>query len=281
MQTIPSRKLSNGVEIPAIGFGCYKLADARITELMKNAVQAGYRHFDTASFYETEEGIGEAIRKIGIDRKELFLTSKIWKTEMADTEASFYASLKRLQTDYLDLYLIHWPRPDLSDPDWQEKDLETWHVMEKLYKKGDVRAIGVSNFLPQHLIPLMKNCEIAPMTDQLEIHPGYGQECAVAFAKEHGIQMEAWSPLSRGRATSHPLLQELADKYNRSVYQICLRYSVQQGIIPLPKSSSPDRMRLNLDVFDFEISEEDMYRLRTMPQAGWSGEHPDFETVTV
>lgn len=278
-QTIPSVKLSNGVEIPSVGFGCYKLSTDEMTELMHNAFDAGYRHFDTASFYETEESMGNAFQKLGINRSKLFLTSKAWKTEMDDVETAFYSTLKRLKTDYLDLYLIHWPRPDLSDPSWEETDLKAWRVLEKLYKKGDVRAIGVSNFLPQHLLPLMAACEIAPMTDQLEIHPGYGQECAVSFAKEHGIQMEAWSPLSRGRAMNHPLLQELAEKYGRSTAQICLRYSVQQGIIPLPKSSSPERMRQNLDVFSFSISDEDMYRLRTLPQTGWSGEHPDYERV--
>ena len=280
METIiPTKKLNNGVEIPAVGFGCYKLASDEIPELIENAWRAGYRHFDTASFYGTEEGMGEAFRNLGIDRHEVFLTSKVWKTEMADVETAFYATLKRLKTSYLDLYLIHWPKPDPSDPNWKETDLQAWHSLEKIYKKGDVRAIGVSNFLPQHLLPLLRECETAPMTDQLEIHPGYGQECAVAFAKEHHIQMESWSPLSRGRVTSHPLLQELAQKYNCSTAQICLIYSVQQGIIPLPKSSSPARMRQNLDVFRTQLSEEDLYRLRTMPQAGWSGEHPDFERV--
>lgn len=279
MQTIPSYKLRNGVQIPTVGFGCYKLATDEVNELMRQAYDNGYRHFDTASFYGTEEGMGDAFKTLGIDRKSLFLTSKAWKTELDDVESAFYATLKRLKTDYLDLYLIHWPRPDLSDPSWAETDLKAWHVMEKLYKKGDVRAIGVSNFLPQHLLPLLADCEVAPMVDQLEIHPGYGQECAVSFAKEHGIQMEAWSPLSRGRVTSHPLLQELAEKYGCSTAQICLHYAVQQGIIPLPKSSSPERMRQNLDVFSFSLSEEDLYRLRTMPQAGWSGEHPDFERV--
>lgn len=278
-QTIPSVKLSNGVEIPSVGFGCYKLSTDEMTELMHNAFDAGYRHFDTASFYETEESMGNAFQKLGINRSKLFLTSKAWKTEMDDVETAFYSTLKRLKTDYLDLYLIHWPRPDLSDPSWAETDLKAWRVLEKLYKKGDVRAIGVSNFLPQHLLPLMAACDIAPMTDQLEIHPGYGQECAVSFAREHGIQMEAWSPLSRGRAMNHPLLQELAEKYGRSTAQICLRYSVQQCIIPLPKSSSPERMRQNLDVFSFSISDKDMYRLRTLPQTGWSGEHPDYERV--
>ena len=278
-QTIPSVKLSNGVEIPSVGFGCYKLSTDEMTELMHNAFDAGYRHFDTASFYETEESMGNAFQKLGINRSKLFLTSKAWKTEMDDVETAFYSTLKRLKTDYLDLYLIHWPRPDLSDPSWAETDLKAWRVLEKLYKKGDVRAIGVSNFLPQHLLPLMAACDIAPMTDQLEIHPGYGQEFAVSFAREHGIQMEAWSPLSRGRAMNHPLLQELAEKYGRSTAQICLRYSVQQCIIPLPKSSSPERMRQNLDVFSFSISDEDMYRLRTLPQTGWSGEHPDYERV--
>lgn len=271
------KKLSNGVEIPAIGFGCYKLDQQQIRPLIRDAYDCGYRMFDTASFYGTEEGIGSAIRDLGLSRPDLFLTSKLWKTEMQDPETAFYNSLRRLGTDYLDLYLIHWPRPDLSDPNWADLDLRVWQTLEKLYRKGDVRAIGVSNFLPQHLIPLMKNSEITPMVDQLEIHPGYAQEAALSFLGEHGIQAEAWSPLARGSLNSNPLLLELSEKYGRSIQQICLRFCVQRGIIPLPKSSSPERMRQNLDVFNFSLSEEDLYRLRTLPQAGWRGEHPDFE----
>jgi diketogulonate reductase-like aldo/keto reductase len=273
------RILSNGVKMPAVGFGCYKVNKANMKTLIKNAYESGYRHFDTASFYQNETEIGEAIKELGINRSELFITSKVWKTQMEDPELAFFESLKKLQTNYIDLYLIHWPRPTLQLKNWKELDLKVWRVLEKLYKKGYVRSIGVSNFLPQHLIPILNNCEIKPMVDQLEIHPGYGQECAVQFAQNHGLQVEAWSPLGRDRLDNNLLIDELSKKYNKTKSQIKLRFAVQQNIVPLPKASSIEHMKQNIDLFGFALSEEDMYRLRTLSQAGWSGEHPDFERV--
>ena len=268
--------LSNGVSIPAVGFGTYK-ATERDSAVLSAAIAQGYRHFDTASFYGNEAALGRAVAESGLPRDDFFLTSKLWKTEMGCDAAlrAFDATLDRLGTDYLDLYLIHWPRPDLELEDWAALDLETWRALEALYQSGRVRAIGVSNFLPRHLEPLLASASVAPMVDQLEFHPGYIQEEAVAFCQAHGILVEAWSPLGRNRLAGHPLLSRLAEAHCVSPAQICLRFALQQGVLPLPKSSSPERMAENRDLCSFSLTEDEMAALRAMPQAGWSEEHPD------
>lgn len=271
--------LSNGVQIPGIGFGCYNLPKGREEETLLSAIQAGYRHFDTASVYGTEGAVGRAVQDSGLPREDFFLTTKLWKDQMDDPMAAFQASLKALGTDYADLYLIHWPRPDLEREDWRELDRKVWRCLEGLYHSGAVRAIGVSNFLPHHLMALMEDCEVRPMVDQLEYHPGYTQEAAVHWCQSQGIQVEGWSPLGRMRLKDEPQLSALAEQYGVTVPQLCLRFAVQEQVIPLPKSSAPERMAANLDLFGFTISEEDMSRLRTLPQLGWGGEHPDRERV--
>lgn len=273
--------LRNGVAIPAIGFGTYKTTDNRDESVITDALEAGYRHFDCATIYRNEDKIGNALHSSGIDRKDLFLTSKVWRTEMGyeATLQAFQESLKKLQTDYLDLYLIHWPTvstdQDWEDDSWRERNAQTWKALEKLYAEGYVRAIGVSNFLPHHLEELAKTANELPMSNQLEYHPGYTQQFAVDYCQRHGILMEAWSPLGRTRIMEEPFFHQLAEKYGKSVAQICIRFALQNGLLPLPKASSPDRMKQNLDVFDFEISQEDISRILTLPQIGWSGEHPD------
>lgn len=273
--------LHNGVEIPCVAYGTYKAADGKSAEIIKMAIDAGYRHFDTASFYGTESYLAEAIEESGLPRESFFITSKVWKAEMGyeETKAAFQRTLENLKTNYLDLYLIHWPLPEHDYADWKRLDMDTWRAMEELYKEGKVRAIGLSNFLPHHMENLIQNCEIMPMVDQLEIHPGYVQSAAVQYCKAYQIQVEAWSPIGRTRVLEEPLILELAEKYKVSAAQICLRFEVQKGIIPLPKSSSMERMKENQALFDFEISREDLYRIETMPQTGWSGEHPDRERV--
>ena len=269
--------LSNGVSIPCIGYGTYKAAEADSADTIRMAIQAGYRYFDTASFYETETYVAQALRDSGVARSEVFLASKMWKNEMGyeQTKAAFQRTLERLETTYLDLYLIHWPRPDAAYADWKQLDLETWRAMEELYREGKIRAIGLSNFLPQHIENILHNSAIAPMVNQLEFHPGYAQLETVRYCQEHGMQMQAWSPLGRRRVLEHPLVVELAQRYGVTPAQICLRYAVQHRVIPLPKASSMERMKQNQDVFSFALSQEDMFRLDTMPQAGWSGLHPD------
>lgn len=274
--------LQNGVRIPCVGYGTYKAAEGNM-EIISKAIKAGYRYFDTASFYETEEYIGEAIQKSGIPREEFFIVSKLWKTEMGYEQAykAFEQSLKRLGTDYLDGYLIHWPLPQPDYTDWKSLDLETWRALEELYQSGRVKAVGLSNFLPHHIENIMEHCKVKPMMNQLEIHPGYSQEAAVAYCRAHGILVQGWSPIGRKRVFEEVLIQKLAEKYKVSIAQICLRFALQKGIVPLPKSSVTERMIQNQDIFSFEISKEDMYRLETLPQTGWSGEHPDRERATI
>lgn len=269
--------LNNGIQIPCVGYGTYKAADTDSAQIILKAIETGYRYFDTASFYGTEPYLSEAIRESGIPREEFFIASKVWKDEMGyeQTKAAFYRTLDRLQTDYLDLYLIHWPLPEADFDQWQELDLQTWRAMEELYLDGKIRAIGLSNFLPHHIENILGSYTVMPSVNQLEFHPGYTQEAAVRYCEERNIRVQAWSPIGRGRVLNDPLILHLAELYQVSAAQICLRFAVQRGIIPIPKASDVERMRENQDLFGFTLSEEDLYQLATMPPVGWSGEHPD------
>ena len=219
--------LANGVEIPAVGFGTYKAADNQDERIISEAIRQGYRHLDTAAFYFNEEAVGKAVRESGIPREEFFITSKVWRDRLGYEAAleEFETSLKKLGTDYLDLYLIHWPRPFDLNAEWRDLDVETWKALEELYRAGRVRAIGVSNFLPHHLNNLMERTGIVPLVNQLEFHPGYIQKAAVDFSQRLGIQVEAWSPIGRARVLKEPLLLELAEKYQVSEAQICIRFA--------------------------------------------------------
>ena len=274
--------LNNGVEIPAVAFGTYKAADGKSADVIRTAIEAGYRYFDTASFYGTETYLAEAVRESGISRDEIFIASKLWKTEMGydNVKKAFERTLENLETDYLDLYLIHWPLPEPGYKEWKQLDKETWRAMEELYQEGKIRAIGLSNFLPHHIENILEDCTVRPAVDQIEYHPGYSQEAVVQYCKERDILVQAWSPIGRQRVLTEGLVQELAEN-GVSPARICLKFAVQRGIIPLPKSSSMERMKDNLDLYSFEMEQEDIWRLATMPQAGWSGEHPDRERVTI
>ncbi|MDO4649612.1 MAG: aldo/keto reductase [Eubacteriales bacterium] len=271
--------LNNGMKIPCIGFGTYKTNDfSEGVRIVKDAIEAGYRYFDTASLYETERALGQALKESGLKREEYFVATKVWIDEMGreETKQAFQRSLERLQLDYVDLYLIHWPRRMEGDQNWKTVDKETWQAMEELVDEGKIKALGLSNFLPHHLDHILSFARIKPVVDQLELHPGYSQEAAVDYCKEKGIRPQAWSPLGRSRTLNHPFLKEMAEKYHKSTAQISLRFLLQKGIIPLPKASSIERMRENAEIFDFEISREDMQMLSCMPQDLWLGEHPDF-----
>ncbi len=272
--------LNNGVTIPCIGFGTYKAAEGDSSDIIATAIESGYRFFDTASFYGTEVYLAEALKRTGLSREEIFITSKVWKSEMGynGTLEAFERTLGNLDTDYLDLYLIHWPRHTLEG-EWKQTCIDTWRAMEELYKAGRIRAIGLSNFLPHHLDVILANCTVKPMVNQLEVHPGYTQEAAVLYSQANDILVQAWSPLGRQRVLQDSLIVELSAKYGVTPAQICLRYLLQRGINALPKSSSIGRMQNNMDIFSFEIATEDMHRLNTLPQTGWSGEHPDYERV--
>lgn len=267
--------LSNGVKMPNLAFGTFKVNEGDDVQIILDAINVGYRHFDTAAFYNTEEALGKAIKKSGIPREEFFVTTKVWKTCMGyeGAKKSFEESLEKLDMDYVDLLLIHWPRPD-AESDWKKLDIETWKAFEKIYKEGKTKAIGVSNFLNNHMQNILDNCEVVPMVNQIEFHPGYIQKDVVDFDKKHGIVVEAWSPLGRERVFKDKLLNKLAEKYGKSVAQICLAFALQMDVVPLPKSSSVERMKQNMDI-DFELEKEDFEKILNMEETGWSGLDPD------
>lgn len=271
-------KLNNDVKIPSIGFGTWQTPDGdTAANVIKIAVKEGYRHIDAAAIYKNEKGVGAGIKACGIERKDLFVTSKLWNSERGyeTTLKAFKNTLKDLQLDYLDLYLIHWPATAHQFDNWQQRNAETWRAMEKLYNDGKIKAIGVSNFLEHHLKPLMEVAKIQPMVNQIEYHPGFMQDDCVAFCRDNNIQIEGWSPLGRGEVLDNEMLKTIALTYNKSVAQICIRWAMQHNVIPLPKSVTPHRIKENFDVFDFEISAKDMTRINQMDPIGSSGLNPD------
>lgn len=269
--------LANGVGIPCLGFGTWKTPAEQATASVKHALEAGYRHIDTATAYNNEAAVGAAIALSGVPREEIFLTSKLWNPHQGyqSTLAAFERSLEWLQTDYLDLYLIHWPHDRKYFDNWEEMNRETWRAFEKLYKDGRVKAIGVSNFRPRHLDNLLTHCEIAPMVDQVEVHPGMPQDEILSYCKAHNMAVEGWSPLATGKIFSVPAMQEMSRKYGKTVAQLCLRWCVQRGVIPLPKSVTPSRIAENTQIFDFELAQEDIDRISGLTECGWSGLDPD------
>ena len=270
--------LSNGVKIPCIGYGTWQTPDGETTKnCVKNALDAGYRHIDTAFAYGNEKSVGEGIKASGVNRSDIFVTTKHWVTERGyeKTIAAAENSLKDLGLDYLDLYLVHWPCVEKCSPDWEEINLDTWRGFERLYKDGKIRAIGVSNYQKKHLETLFKNAEIPPMVNQLEFHPGYTQLDNIKYAQEKGLLVEAWSPLGSGAVLGDAGLKKIADGYGVSVAALCVRFALQNGILPLPKSTNADRMKSNADVFGFTISESDMNTLKNYPLLGFSGFLPE------
>ncbi|MDQ1000446.1 diketogulonate reductase-like aldo/keto reductase [Neobacillus niacini] len=255
--------LHNGVKMPWLGLGVFKVEDgAEVVNSVKTALEVGYRSIDTAAIYGNEEGVGKAIAESTVPREELFITTKVWNSNHGyeATLAAFDLSMEKLGLNYLDLYLIHWPLPS------QGKFVETWKALEKLYKDGRVRAIGVSNFNVHHLEEIIANCEIIPMVNQVEYHPRFNQRELHDFCKRHGIQLEAWSPLMQGGLLDEPALVEIAKKYNKSTAQIIIRWDIQTGVVTIPKSVKPHRIAENADVFDFELTQEDMDKINALNQ---------------
>lgn len=252
--------LNNGVKIPSIGFGTYKSGSNEETEkIVKYALETGYRQIDTASFYGNEVGIGNGIKSSKVNREDIFLVTKLWNDDHGyeKTIEAFNKSLENLQVDYIDLYLIHWPN---------ELNIETWKAFEELYEDGKVKAIGVCNFKQNHLEELIKNSKIKPMINQVEMHPSNQKKELLDYCEKNEIQLIAWSPIMRGKIFDNELMISLSEKYNKSIAQIVLRWHMQRGIIPIPKSSNEDRIKENLNIFDFEICEEDMIKIGTLDE---------------
>ncbi len=259
--------LKNGVEIPCIGFGTWQTPDGKTAvSAVKTALACGYRHIDTAAAYENEVSVGQAIRESGVKREELFVTSKLWNDSHGyeKTLRAFDRTLEDLGLDYLDLYLIHWPRPLAFRDDWEEANNGTWKAFEELYQAGKIRAIGLSNFMPRHTDALLKKATIAPMVNQINYHPGLMQGEVVDYCAKHGIFIEAYSPLGTGKLLGDPALAKIAGKYGKSIAQICIRWVLQNGALPLPKSVTASRIEENTKVFDFEIAEQDMAAIDAM-----------------
>ncbi|MDA1476395.1 aldo/keto reductase [Bacillus changyiensis] len=263
-------ELHNGVKMPWFGLGVFKVEEgSEVIESVKAAIKNGCRSIDTAAIYQNEEGVGKGIKESGIPREQLFITSKVWNSDQGyeKTLAAFDESLRKLGCDYLDLYLIHWPGKD--------KYKETWRALEKLYKDGRVRAIGVSNFNVHHLESLLEDAEIKPMVNQVEFHPRLTQLELRSYCKKHGIQVEAWSPLMRGKLLDHEVLSKIAHQYNKSVAQVILRWDLQNEVITIPKSIKEPRIIENADIFDFELSKGDMEKINALNKNERVGSDPD------
>ncbi|MGG0914087.1 aldo/keto reductase [Bacillus velezensis] len=266
--------LHNGVEMPWFGIGVFKVEEgAELVNAVKTALVHGYRSVDTAAIYGNEEGVGEGIRQglqeAGLKREDIFVTSKVWNADLGyeETLKAFDTSLEKLGLDYLDLYLIHWPV--------EGKYIDAWRALETLYRDGRIKAIGVSNFQIHHLKHLMKETEIKPMINQVEYHPRLTQKELLAFCTEQGIQLEAWSPLMQGQLLDHPVLREIAEKYGKSTAQVILRWDLQNGVITIPKSTKKHRIEENANVFDFELSADDMKRIDDLNENLRVGPDPD------
>lgn len=270
--------LANDVQIPCIGFGTWQTPDGETAiNSVKAALKVGYRHIDTAACYGNEASVGHAIKESGVPREEIFVTSKVWNTERGyeKTLAAFETTMAKLDLDYVDLYLIHWPAAANQFENWKEINAQTWRALEELYIEGKVKAIGVSNFLPNHLEALLEGVKVVPMVNQIEYHPGFMQAESVAFCKAHNILVEAWSPLGTGNVLNNETLIMMAQKYSKTVAQICIRWVLQHGLLPLPKSITESRIIENTEVFDFEIKDEDMAIIDAIPFCGGLGINPD------
>ncbi|WP_279117426.1 aldo/keto reductase [Lactobacillus intestinalis] len=271
-------KLNNGVKIPIIGFGTWQTPDGQVAEeSVLAALNSGYHHIDTAAAYGNEESVGAAIKKSGINRHELFVTTKLWNSDHGyqNTKKAIDTSLEKLGLDYLDLYLIHWPNPATMRDNWAELNAESWQAMEEAVQAGKIRAIGVSNFRKHHLDELLKTAEIKPAVNQNYLNPSDMQEDLVKYNDSLGIVNEAYSPLGTGGLLSNEVVNEIAEKYGKSPAQILIRWSLDHNFLPLPKSVHPDYIKANADVFDFDIEPEDMKKLDGLHGAAKMANDPD------
>lgn len=275
MTDVPAIELNDGGRIPQVGFGVFKIVPDDTAAAVKAALEAGYRHIDTAEMYGNERGVGQGVRDAGVDRSDVYITSKLNNGfhRPDDARRAFDETLSALGSDYVDLFLIHWPLPTLYDGDF----VSTWQVLEEFARDGRARSIGVSNFQVPHLERLAKESSVVPAVNQVEIHPYFKNEEVRAYGREHGIAIEAWSPIARGTVLDDPVVERIANAVDKTSAQVVLRWHVQRGDIVLPKSVSPDRMRSNLDLFDFELNGADMEALSGLDrgESGRTGPNPD------
>lgn len=272
MSNVPTITLNNGVAMPQLGFGVWQVPDTEAETAVRTALDAGYRSIDTAAIYGNEEGTGKALTGSGVPREELFVTTKLWNSDHGYDAAlrAFDESLRRLGLDHVDLYLIHWPAPA------KDKYLETWRALEKIYADGRARAIGVSNFQPAHLQRVLDEGSVAPVLNQVELHPDFAQADVRAFHSAHNIATEAWSPLGQGKGLlDDPVLRQLGEKHGRSPAQVALRWHLQLGNVVIPKSVTPSRIRENIDVFGFELDDADMAAVAGLDAGNRIGDNPD------
>jgi 2,5-diketo-D-gluconate reductase A len=273
MTAIPDVMLNNGQAIPQLGFGVFLIDPADTTKAVSTALEAGYRHIDTAQMYGNEREVGDAIRRVGLDRAEVFVTSKLANDAHRpdDARKAFDASLEALGFDYLDLFLIHWPLPTRYDGDF----VSTWQTLEEFYRDGRARSIGVSNFQPHHLRRLHENSQITPAVDQIEVHPYLTQDEVREFCAAHQIAIEAWAPIARGGVTDDPEIIEVARQADRTPAQVVLRWHIQRGDIVFPKSVRPARIKENAAIFDFDLSDEQMEVIGSLNRNERTGPDPD------
>jgi 2,5-diketo-D-gluconate reductase A len=275
MSTVPSITLNDGNIIPQLGFGVFQIEPKDTAKAVSEALETGYRHIDTAEMYGNEKEVGEAIRSSGLDRGEVFVTSKLSNGahEPRDAHEAFDRTLSELGFDYVDLFLIHWPLPALYDGDF----VSTWEALEEFNSDGRARSIGVSNFQIEHLERLAAETDTVPAVNQIEVHPSLTNEAVRSYDREHGIATEAWSPIAQGRVLDDPTITQIAERVGRTPAQVVLRWHIQRGDIVFPKSVTPSRMKENFELFDFELGAEDMKAITALDRGeeGRTGPHPD------
>ena len=275
MTQVPDLSLNNGQTIPQLGFGVFQIDPAETADAVGQALDVGYRHIDTAEMYRNEKGVGEGIRASGVDRAEVFVTSKLRNGahEPDDARRAFDGTLEALGFDYVDLFLIHWPLPTLYGGDF----VSTWQVMEEFYRSGRARSIGVSNFQVPHLRRLAAETEVVPAVNQIEVHPYFTNEEVRGYGAEHGILTEAWSPIAQGGVLEDPTISAVAKRVGKTTAQVTLRWHIQRGDIIFPKSTTPSRVRENFELFDFELTDDDMAAISALDKGedGRTGAHPD------